>query len=79
MYGRRMRDMKRTRKVDASSNRHYEAMVEQGAGAPCKDCYYEKVCKKGYTCEKYRKWEGMRRNEWVKDFNEFSQVPDRRI
>ena len=79
MYGRRMRDMKRTRKVDASSNRHYEAMVEQGAGAPCKDCYYEKVCKKGYTCEKYRKWEGMRRNEWVKDFNEFSQVPDRII
>ena len=71
--------MSRVRKFDTSSNRHYETMVEQGAGAPCKDCYFERVCKEDFTCEKYRKWEGMRRNEWQKDLSDFSQVPDRPI
>jgi|TARA_R100000687_G_C6302804_1_gene96738 hypothetical protein len=68
--------MSRQRKFDPSSNRHYETMVEQGASAPCNGCYFEKVCKEGFTCEKYRKWEGMRKNEWHKNFEDFSQVPD---
>ena len=49
-----------------TSNRHYNAMVEQGASAPCNGCHYEK-------------WEYMRQNEWAKKLNTFSKVPDRAI
>jgi hypothetical protein len=62
-----------------TSNRHYNAMVEQGASAPCNGCNYEKVCKDGFTCEQYRKWEYMRQNEWAKNLSKFSKVPDMAI
>ena len=64
--------------MNTSSN-HYQAMIEQGASAPCKDCHYARVCQEGFTCEQYRKWEDTKQNEWAKKRNTFSKVPDRAI
>ena len=67
--------MKRTRKVDASSNRHYQALLKQGQSAPCNGCEYEEHCKRGYACERYRQWVSYPNS----DLSKFERVPDRRI
>ena len=54
----------------------YNTHLEQGRNAPCNGCSHEDYCRTGYTCQMYRKWEGMRGNEWKKQYNEYSQVPD---
>jgi len=55
----------------------YNIFMEQGRSAPCNGCEHEDYCRTGYTCQMFRKWEGMRSSKWKKDHKNYSQVPDR--
>jgi len=54
----------------------YLGFMEQGQSAPCNGCGHEGFCRTGYTCQMYRKWEGMRSAKWKKDPKNYEQIPD---
>jgi len=59
------------------STESYNIFMEQGRSAPCNDCKHEDFCRIGYTCQMYRKWEGMRSSAWKKDPKNYEQIPDK--
>jgi len=55
----------------------YNIFMEQGKSAPCNGCCHEVLCRTGFTCQMYRKWEKMKPNEWRRDHQNYNKIPDR--